>query len=67
MEHISVEFEISQYSFGRRVVAAQTSYRNPLVWNKPFFEGEAELQMCQTLLLFAQQTFTGRRTAVERT
>ena len=29
----------------------------------PFFEGEAELQMCQTLRLFAQQTFTGRRTA----
>ena len=28
-----------------------------------FFEGEAELQICQTLCLFAQQTFTGRRTA----
>ena len=29
----------------------------------PFFEGEAELQKSQTLRLFAQQTFTGRRTA----
>jgi len=25
----------------------------------PFFEGEVELKICQTLHLFAQQTFTG--------